>query len=89
MYTQIYLSRSLRWQAVSARNTQIYVDRENTFDPLQWRYNEYGGVSNHQPYDCLLNRLFRQIKDNIEAPLHRRFGGEFTSDRWILHTKSQ
>ena len=22
---------------------------------LQWRYNGYDGVSNHQPYDCLLN----------------------------------
>ena len=28
--------------------------------PLQWRHNERDGVSNHQPYDCLLNRLFRR-----------------------------
>ena len=27
--------------------------------PLRWRHNERHGVSNHQPYDCLLNRLFR------------------------------
>ena len=27
---------------------------------LQWRHNEHGGVSNHQPHDCLLNRLFRR-----------------------------
>ena len=27
---------------------------------LQWRRNERDGVSNHQPYDCLLNRLFRR-----------------------------
>ena len=27
---------------------------------LQWRHNERDGVSNHQPYDCLLNRLFRR-----------------------------
>ena len=26
--------------------------------PLQWRHNERNGVSNHQPVDCLLNRLF-------------------------------
>ena len=26
---------------------------------LQWRHNGRGGVSNHQPHDCLLNRLFR------------------------------
>ena len=27
---------------------------------LQWRYNEHEGVSNHQPHDCLLNRIFRR-----------------------------
>ena len=26
---------------------------------LHWRHNERGGVSDHQPHDCLLNRLFR------------------------------
>ena len=26
---------------------------------LQWRHNAHDGVSNHQPYDCLLNGLFR------------------------------
>ena len=25
----------------------------------QWHHNERDGVSNHQPYDCLLGRLFR------------------------------
>ena len=24
---------------------------------LQWRHNARDGVSNHQPYDCLLNRV--------------------------------
>ena len=28
--------------------------------PLQWRHNEHDSVSNHQHYDCLLNRLFRR-----------------------------
>ena len=27
---------------------------------LQWRHNERDGVPNHQPHDCLLNRLFRR-----------------------------
>ena len=27
---------------------------------LLWRHNELDSVSNHQPYDCLLNRLFRR-----------------------------
>ena len=26
---------------------------------LQWRHNDHDSVSNHQPHDCLLNRLFR------------------------------
>ena len=28
-------------------------------NPLQWRHNERVGVSNHQPHDCLLSRLFK------------------------------
>ena len=31
---------------------------------LQWRHNERDGVSNHQPHDCLLNRLFRCSSKN-------------------------
>ena len=27
---------------------------------LQWRHNRLDGVSNYQPYDCLLNCLFRR-----------------------------
>ena len=27
---------------------------------LQWQHNGRDSVSNHQPYDCLLNRLFRR-----------------------------
>ena len=27
---------------------------------LQWRHNERDGISNHQPHDCLLKRLFRR-----------------------------
>ena len=28
--------------------------------PLRWRHNGRDNVSNHQPHDCLLNRLFRR-----------------------------
>ena len=31
------------------------------FRPLQWRHNGRDCVSNHQPHDCLLNRLYRRI----------------------------
>ena len=27
---------------------------------LHWRHNGHDSVSNHQPHDCLLNRLFRR-----------------------------
>ena len=27
---------------------------------LRWRHNGCDGISNHQPHDCLLNRLFRR-----------------------------
>ena len=27
---------------------------------IDWRHNDHDGVSNHQPHDCLLNRLFRR-----------------------------
>ena len=41
---------------------------------LQWRHNERDGVSNHQPHDCCLNRLFKaQIKENTKAPRHWPF----------------
>ena len=30
------------------------------FRESQWRHNGHDGVSNHQPHDCLLKRLFRR-----------------------------
>ena len=33
--------------------------------PLQWRHNGHDSVSNHQPLDCLLSRLFRRRSKNI------------------------
>ena len=57
--------------------------------PLQWRHYERDGVSNHQPCDCLLNRLFNvQIKENIKAPRHWPLWGEFTGNRWITHKRA-
>ena len=48
---------------------------------LQWPHNERIGVSNHQPHDCLLNRLFKaQIKVNIKAPRHWPLCVEFTGE---------
>ena len=33
--------------------------KRSWLNALQWRHNEYGGVSNHRRLDCLLNHLFR------------------------------
>ena len=57
---------------------------------LQRCHNERHGVSNHQPRDCLLNRLFKaQIKENIKAARHWLLCGEFTGDRRIPRTKAR
>ena len=32
----------------------------NLHNKLQWRHNEQDSVSNHQPHDCFLDRLFRR-----------------------------
>ena len=54
------------------------------------RHNELDGVSNRQPNDCLLKRLFKaQIKENIQVPRHWPLCGEFTGERWIPRTKGQ
>ena len=36
-----------------------------TVATLQWRHNGRGGVSNHQPHDCLLNLLFSRGSKKI------------------------
>ena len=46
---------------------------------LEWRHNGRDGVSNHQPHDCLLSRLF----------CHWPLWGEFTDHWWIPRTKDQ
>ena len=35
---------------------------------LQWRHYERDSVSNHQPHDCLLNRLFRRRSKKTSKP---------------------
>ena len=41
---------SLSWES-------LYQER---WSSLQWRHNGHDSISNHQPHDCLLNRLFRR-----------------------------
>ena len=49
-------------------SSKIYCDL-CTGNILQWRHNGCDGVSNHQPHDCLLNRLFGHISKKI-SKLH-------------------
>ena len=39
------------------RYCSLALNHRNT---LRWRHNGHDSVSNHQPHDCLLNRLFRR-----------------------------
>ena len=41
-------------------DTSITVDVPDMIYTLQWRHNDLDDVLNHQPYGCLLNRLFRR-----------------------------
>ena len=36
--------------------------------PIQWGHNGRNSVSNHQPHDCLLNRLFRRRSKKRSKP---------------------
>ena len=51
-----------RW-AVSGFNTKPQYPRSfwSLGSTLRWRHNGHDSVSNNQPQDCLLNRLFRRI----------------------------
>ena len=45
--------------------TAILSDGPTRDTALQWHHNEHNGVSNHQPHDCLLNRLFKRRSKKI------------------------
>ena len=46
--------------SVKKRVDGTWVPETDPRTALQWRHDERDGVSNHQPHDCLLNRLFRR-----------------------------
>ena len=60
---------------------------------LQWRHNGRDSVSNHQPHDCLLNRLFRRRSKKISKlrftglvrAIHR--GPVHTPHKWPVTRK--
>ena len=68
--------------------------------PLLWRHNGQGSVSNHQPHDCLLNRLFKRrpkktpmLRGNSpgtgEFPAQMASNAENVSIWWRHHASSE
>ena len=50
------ITLSVTW----APKTPKQVFQHTMLFSLQWRHNGHDSVSNHQPHDCLFNRLFRR-----------------------------
>ena len=46
----------------------IHIKVYRFFYTLHWRHNGRDNVSNHQPHDCLLNRLFRRRSMKTPKP---------------------
>ena len=61
MYQPIKLAICLHFYVhVYTDSSYFYTQMERSCPyTLQWRHNGHDSVSNHQPHDCLLNRLFR------------------------------
>ena len=57
---QVMVLSSNRWQTTTWTN-----DAPDLWCLLQWLHNGRDGISNHQPHDCLLYRLFRHISKKI------------------------
>ena len=47
---------------------QLDLGITDVWHALQWRHNERDRVSNHQPHDCLLNRLFTRRSKKTSKP---------------------
>ena len=94
LWTYISKDKSIIWWqggGQSTKQTEWSPNKSSDFRlPFQWRHNGCNGVSNRQPHDCFLKRLFKaQIKENIKALHHWPWCGEFTGDRWIPCTIDQ
>ena len=85
LHKSVYLSK-VKWK----RNRFSATGQESMYvsESLHWRHNERDGVSNHQPHDCLLNRLFtRRSKKTSKLRLtglcegNSQVTGEFPAQR--------
>ena len=57
-----YLSLISVWKWLIKDHSRIY---QGPNESLQWRHSGRESVSNHQPHDCLFNRLFRRRSKKI------------------------
>ena len=56
----VYLYRIYHATSVHYRGAWITKRKSCSVPSLQWRHSGRDSVSNHQPHDCLINRLFRR-----------------------------
>ena len=61
---------------------ELLLQSAQIFHALQWSHNGRNGVSNHQPHDCLLKRLFRHTWNKHQSSSSLAFvTGEFPAQR--------
>ena len=66
---QSWIAITQKWAMVFIHNAVKKMHRCNWGHTLRWHHNKRGGFSNHQPYDGLLNRLFRRrSKKTLKLP---------------------
>ena len=59
LWSSIFCWILMGWSNICQLQTATLSYYWGIWNTLQWRHSEHDGVSNHQPHDCLLNRLFR------------------------------
>ena len=59
LYIYIHKHHKKRHKHIHIVQYEISIRNASNSKTLLWRHNGHYGVSNHQPRDCLLNRLFR------------------------------
>ena len=79
-----YREKQGQEDTVFSLEIEIIVSHCCSLKTLHWRHNERNGVSNHQPHECLLNRLF--LSRSKETSTLRVIGlcWEITGDRLFL-----
>ena len=93
MQTRCMVKHSIQYPQRRAENRNIHGLRKRdfifrqaiTYRALLWRHDGRGNVSNHQPHDCLLNRLFRRRSKKTSK---LRVTGLCVGIPWICYERS-